>query len=535
MRKTKQTRFYVFTERKSGKQYFHDPISNTVTYFPPEGAIFVDSLTNKEISIDIQKILTENNPTPIAKVENNAEVYQNVVSSPPRRRQGRPERNQRTKSSASLSEMTSRRSSVLISLGSSGSITGSNLVSSNSSLPIYLPQEIVKDSQSFDVRSFAQSHFNKRTRGSIFSKKEIPPDELLVFDTDSSVLPILKSTPNALKKKCEEIFHLVFEYCKQSPKAQPSVFVDMIFKDKALIDETYIILMKLIRNNPSEDDTKKVWDIILVMCTFFPPGHDLQPFVRHVVASEALGTKPTINSIAKIAYLRLAARCDCGEIFPLQPKNWTNLIPTHIVQDSFVFGAPLLELIYAQRRSSPKCTIPLFMHHFCNALFAAGAHKVEGTFRLPGNKVQIDLMVEAIHNGKNVFNSNAELNDLASLFKRWLADLPAPIVPMSMYNQLVEALNNKTLMDFVDTLPKVNHDTLGYLVGFLQQFIKSVDVTKMGIIPVSMIFGANVVRIVSDNADVMKKMTDDGKKFMAYLLEKWDVSFIYPLPVDFLT
>ena len=291
--------------------------------------------------------------------------------------------------------------------------------------------------------------------------------------------------------------------------------------------------MKFIKNNPSEQDTQKVWDIILTICTFFPPSPDYQPFIRHIVATEALGTKPTINNIAKIAYIRLAARCDCGEIFPQQPKNWTNLIPTHVVQDSFVFGAPLLELIYAQRRSSPKCTIPLFMHHFCNALFTAGAHKVEGTFRLPGNKIQIDLMIDAIHNGKNVFR-NAELNDLASLFKRWLADLPAPIVPMSMYNQLVDALDNNTIMDFIQTLPKVNHDTLGYLIGFLQEFIKAAEVTKMGIVPVSMIFGADVVRIVSNDQMVLKNMTNNGKKFMEYLLQNWDVSFIYPLPLDFI-
>ena len=456
MRKTKPQRFYVYKEKKTGKQYFHNPITNNVTYFPPEGSIFIDSSTLQEISIDYQAIKNQNNSNHIEELEKPNDMLSNA-SSYQKRKRSRIDR--RAHSSNSINRVLSRKSSILYSLASSNSIAASKIANSNLGLPIYLPQEITKDSENFDVRSFAQTYLNQRTCGSFFNKKEIPPDELLLYDIDLSVLRLLKKTPNSLKKKCDDIFNLVLDYCKQSPRAQPYVFVDMLFKDKILIDETYIILMKFIKNNPSEQDTQKVWDIILTICTFFPPSPDYQPFIRHIVATEALGTKPTINNIAKIAYIRLAARCDCGEIFPQQPKNWTNLIPTHVVQDSFVFGAPLLELIYAQRRSSPKCTIPLFMHHFCNALFTAGAHKVEGTFRLPGNKIQIDLMIDAIHNGKNVFR-NAELNDLASLFKRWLADLPAPIVPMSMYNQLVDALDNNTIMDFIETLPKVNHDRL---------------------------------------------------------------------------
>ena len=75
---------------------------------------------------------------------------------------------------------------------------------------------------------------------------------------------------------------------------------------------------------------------------------------------------------------------------------------------------------------------------------------------------------------------------------------------------------------------------IGYLIGFLQEFIKAAEVTKMGIVPVSMIFGADVVRIVSNDQMVLKNMTNNGKKFMEYLLQNWDVSFIYPLPLDFI-
>lgn len=527
MRRAKSPRFYVYRDKKTGERYFHNAVTNEITWSPPEKSIFIDPTTMEEIKIENKA------PAPNNIEEIKLKKPDTFTSNPPKKHRNSINSCEQVAGAlANSKRRLTRKSTLLVTLNANNSNISSNLTSSN--IPIYLPQDISKDSKEYDVRGFAVTHFNTRTKGSIFNKKEIPPDELLLYSTDSSVLPLLKTTPNNLKKKCEEIFNLVLEYCKQNPKAQPCVFVEILNKEHALIDETFIILLKLIRNNPSEDNTARVWDIILTICTFFPPSKTLQPLIRHVVAVEALGTKPSINSIAKIAYIRLAARCDCGEIFPMQPKNWTNLIPTHPVQDSFVFGAPLLELIYAQRRSSPKCTIPLFMHRFAHELFNAGCQKVEGTFRLPGNKVQIDLMVEEIHNGKEVFK-DAELRDLASLFKRWLADLPEPIVPMSMYNQLVDALDKNTVMDFVETLPKVNHDTLGYLVGFLQEFVKAADVTLMGIVPVSMIFGANVVRIVSNDQMVMKTMTDNGRKFMEFLLKNWDVSFIYPLPLDFIT
>ena len=248
MRKTKPQRFYVYKEKKTGKQYFHNPITNNVTYFPPEGSIFIDSSTLQEISIDYQAITNQNNSNHIEELEKPNDMLSNASSYLQKRKRSRIDR--RAHSSNSINRVLSRKSSILYSLASSNSIAASKIANSNLGLPIYLPQEITKDSENFDVRSFAQTYLNQRTCGSFFNKKEIPPDELLLYDIDLSVLRLLKKTPNSLKKKCDDIFNLVLDYCKQSPRAQPYVFVDMLFKDKILIDETYIILMKFIKNNP---------------------------------------------------------------------------------------------------------------------------------------------------------------------------------------------------------------------------------------------------------------------------------------------
>ena len=509
--------YYRYFDKKSNRFYYHNPIINKRVWILPENIIVKDPKT-KEILNNIEK-------------NNNIieEIFNNKV--PPRKNSTLPI--QKPSDYMTLPRKLNRgtRKSTLLTSFNSININDNNL--SPLTIPIYLPSSIIEDQKPFDTRTFCTTKFNIRTKGSFFNKKEIPPEELLLFDTDTSILPILKSTPTNLTKICINLFNLILDYCKQLPKAQPSELIETLMKEKNLIDEIFIILIKLIHNNPNFDHVKRIWELILSVSTFFPTSIDIQKIIKHNLAVNALGTNQIISTIAKICYIRFFARCDCGEIFPKQKPIWTNLIPTHPYQDFFIFGAPLLELIYAQRRSAPKCTIPLFMHRFCYALFKAGAKENEGTFRLPGNKIQIDLLVEKIHNGQEDYE-HTDLRDLASVFKRWLADLPEPIIPMALYNDLVNSLKNKTLMEFIKILPKVNHDTLGYLIGFLQEFVKAESITKMGIIPVSMIFGANVVRIVSNDPKKMKEMTDHGKSFMEFLLINWDVSFIYPLPTEFL-
>ncbi|EAY13021.1 RhoGAP domain containing protein [Trichomonas vaginalis G3] len=523
MRRNRQLRLYCYHDKNSDKDYFHNPITNEILWVPPADCVIINPETLQPMKLERHNLNREKS------FENN-EALQMLKNVKARNRQSLVHDKVRYRRTAA--SRSDRKSTIISSLKTIPR-SMNQTDTSTEDVPFYMPKEIMRDRLSIDVRQFATMNFNQRTKGSLFSKKLIPPDNLLQYSTDSSVLPILKRTPEKLTKRCVDIFNLVFDYCKQKPQALPSTLVKMLINENNFIDETYIILIKLITNNPSNDDIKRVWDLILVVCTFFPPSIGFRPFVRHIVAAEALGTNNQTNAIAKMAYIRLAARCDCGEIFPEQPEQWTNLIPTHPITDFFIFGAPLLELIYAQRRTAPKCTVPIFMVDFIKELFEAGCNTMEGMFRLPGNQSQIKLMVDEIQAGQNVIKG-AELADLASLFKKWLADLPEPVVPMSMYQDLTEAIRNQTILEFVETLPKVNHDTLGYLIGYLKEFIKHADVTKMSIIPVSMIFGANIVRIVSTDQYVLKEMTDNGKKFIQYLISNWDTSFIYPLPEDYI-
>ncbi|EAY03281.1 RhoGAP domain containing protein [Trichomonas vaginalis G3] len=523
MRRARPLRFYLYTEKGTDIKYFHCPITNEVVWRPPQDAEIFDPITCKKIYFDVTQITI---PEKISKPPVVTD-FEFIPSNSANRKSSLPNLIQNFNI-----DIQKTRKSTLVRLGCPNN--PGNASSSSDSLPFYFPSSIKKDLLSIDIRKFATENFNTRFRGGFFSKKEIAPDELLVYDMDTSILPILKATPQLLQNKCVEMFNFIVNYCKQLPKFLPSHFVQQLFSELTLVDETYVYLLKLLRNNPNTDHIPKIWELILVISTFFPPSASIQPVVKHIIAENAMGTKAGINTIAKIAYIRLTARIESQEIFPMQPVHWIDLIPTHVSQDNFIFGAPLLELVFSQRRSSPKCTIPLFMHRYIHEMWKAGIQKMEGVFRFPGNKVQMDLMVEEINTGRDSYK-DAEIMDMASVFKRWLAEIPDPIVPMAKYNKLKEAIKNKKIIEFVETLPKVNHDTLGYLTGFLKEFVKFESETKMGILQCGMLFGANVVRCSANDVNELKLCATLGKDFMCELIEKWDTSFIYPLPVEFIT
>lgn len=522
MRKKRTERYYLFTDEKTKKMFFHNAVTNVVTWFPPVDSVIIDPQTLKTVTIDLNALQEAYNackqPTH-HDVGKKRERYLARKASLPIYNNPVPPKN------------FHNRKLTLVKLSTS-SLDKNQLILQE--IPIYLPTSIFQDSTPIDIRSFAAEKFNTRYRGSFFNKKEIPPDELLLFDTDSSVLPILKSTPSSLQKQCVEVFNFIINYCKQSAKAQPNVLVELLFKERSIINEAYILLFKFIRNNPVNENITKVWDLILVVCTFFPASPEIQPLVKYYLSTEALGTKANINTTAKIAYFRFCARCASREAFHVQSAQWINFIPMHVYQDTFICGAPLLELIFSQRRSAPKCTIPLFLHRFVNILLSKGIESTEGNFRATGDKAQVDALVEDINNGKETYK-NAKIDDMAGLFKRWFADLPEPFIPMSMFEKLVKAQKENKIIEFINKLPRVNHDTLGYLVGFLQQIVKSADVTKMGVVQCSMLFGPNVARIITDDQTIAKDSANVGKDVLTYLIKNWDTKFIYPLPVEYIT
>lgn len=521
MRRARKLCLYVYHDPISGKRYFHDPITNEVYWRPVEGSYLIDAKSNEQIIVGESDMFSSSEYFEIKKQKINYSRTTHRISTLPIILNSHDMNIQRTRHQ--------RRSECLY-----GSFIDKN-INDISGLPIYIPGKILEDQKPLDICKFCVENFNNRTRGGVFSKKPIPPEELFNFSTDKTEYPILVSTPQFLQKNVLKLHKYITGYCKQKPKYNPYIIVQYIHKEQRLIDEAYIMVLKLTRNNPDEAYKVRLWGIMLTLCTYFPPLPTYQPLIRHILSTNAMAAaKNGIPHIAKVAYIRFIARCDSCEVLPLKSEQWTNLIPTHTTQFDFVFGAPLLELLYRQRQISPKATIPIFMHKICQEILNAGGKKMENVFCLPGNKSVIDMVVQYCDEGK-VQLDKVDLIDLTSVLKRWLGDLPDSLIPISLYWDLEISLKRNSLMAFIDKLPKVNHDTLGYLIGFLQEFVEVEKDTKVGVKQLSLVFGINVVRTVNTSDQYgMKQVAEVGSRVVTYLLENWDTSFIYPLPKNFL-
>ena len=92
---------------------------------------------------------------------------------------------------------------------------------------------------------------------------------------------------------------------------------------------------------------------------------------------------------------------------------------------------------------------------------------------------------------------------------------------------------NDQFIEFAAALPPVNSMTLGYLIGFLQEVAKYQNITKMGPKNLAMVFAPNIVQFdVAAAAGSTKLDAGIGQFFLEQLIEKWDVSLIYPMELE---
>ena len=92
-------------------------------------------------------------------------------------------------------------------------------------------------------------------------------------------------------------------------------------------------------------------------------------------------------------------------------------------------------------------------------------------FRTAGNKANETRIVAAVTGGQSTdeFKSPEYTNDAANALKKWLRELPEPLVPMKMYNTFIEAGTDvQQLQAAVSGLPPESYKCLHILCEYLQ-------------------------------------------------------------------
>ncbi|KAH0791726.1 RhoGAP domain containing protein [Histomonas meleagridis] len=394
--------------------------------------------------------------------------------------------------------------------------------------PVSFTDEIHK----FVFRDFAQQHFQKQKERRVFRRTKVSLDNLITFQTKPLTAPLLQSLPEMYKRDAIRCFNLILSYTGANGKSNLSAaceLVSILYSKAPLIDEVYFQIMKQTQGNTSQDCLIATYNLFLIIATIFPSTLNSETWIKSFLSQRMNYPDPKISATVKFTYIRFTERCSIGkQLDGMLLQNITE-IPLHVYTSRKVFGVSLYEIMWNQRKIDPNCPIPLVLYEMIKKLLELNCESHVGIFRITGSGKEVDQMICRANEGVESF-LNDKVDDIASLLKSWVRDLAEPLIPYTLVSKLMK-LKDKEYISFVKTLPKLHVVTLGYLVGFLQQMAKNEKVTKMDKKNLAIVFGPNIVQ----SKEILiygKQIADLGINFIAYLIDKWDVSQYYPLDLE---
>lgn len=170
-------------------------------------------------------------------------------------------------------------------------------------------------------------------------------------------------------------------------------------------------------------------------------------------------------------------------------------------EEGNLFGVSLNALIRRDQQITGKDStlVPLFLEFLLDELTRRGVRE-EGILRVAGHKQKTELLyneLEAVFYQKpkkvTQLLSSASVHDLSALLKRWLRELPQPLLSHELIQLFYQTHNlpppdqYKALAVVCQMLPHENRNTLRKLLNFLNTTIKQQESNKMTLHNVSTI------------------------------------------------
>lgn len=384
--------------------------------------------------------------------------------------------------------------------------------------PNWYPPSLLEDQKEFDYITFAKNYCHKHTRD--IKKRDISPEDMLMYDDTMKAIPLSRKLPRSLRKKCTYAFNFILEYGKSDKHVDPEYLIQFLSKNKDLVGEILLELIKQTRNNPNFDNLKRTWNLFLVVATIFHAPKHVIPIVRQTCAATIFGPQQELVDIATLCYLRFIARNTSDENLTEFPNQKWIMSVWKFSNHDIVFGVSLYEQLWQQKDKYPLCPIPYYIHHLCYMVMQKGATRTEKFLSLTSN-IDVKPYIDSANNGNEDFSS-LELDDLVTIMKTYFKMMPGKVIPISY----LSTAQGRDRIQLAESLPAGIKETLAYLIGFLKKFItiKCQYDSKA----LAMAFAKHIICFDNKpNAKVLEKEIAIG--FISTLLRDWNVSFIYPL------
>mmetsp|Transcript_14866 Transcript_14866/g.37755 ORF Transcript_14866/g.37755 Transcript_14866/m.37755 type:complete len:490 (-) Transcript_14866:13-1482(-) len=192
-------------------------------------------------------------------------------------------------------------------------------------------------------------------------------------------------------------------------------------------------------------------------------------------------------------------------------------------ESKVIFGIPLEELLVREGRNS---YVPWLVEQCVDVLTTSKAIVSEGIFRLaPSKKTQVDL-IDKLNKGVNVRLNDYSVDDVAGLLKRFLRDLPNPVMTVELYPQFIGLWDNPSqherlqgLKELISKLPIVYRILLQYLCGFLSDVAEHKASNRMDKRNLATIFSPILLHSAEAAFDDLLKETATASEIVLVLLE----------------
>ncbi|XP_024125444.1 rho GTPase-activating protein 40 isoform X1 [Oryzias melastigma] len=273
------------------------------------------------------------------------------------------------------------------------------------------------------------------------------------------------------------------EHHRSAPKEE-FLFTDVAYCEQAVI---FLKQAKLPQNNSQNSQRRKDDGTLpMVVCPKCRLGvtriQDLSP--------------ADMKKVRQLALIDLTALCDLLELEVKRHKTTKRKIP-----DNSLFGVPLATLLENDQKIKPNATIPFFLQILLSFLEKKGIDS-EGILRVPGSQSRIKLLqqnLEAKFYSGHISWDEVSPNDAAALLKKFIRELPAPLLTAEYLNsfsavreitELKQKLHMLNLL--VLLLPEPNRNTLKALLEFLSKVVSREKKNRMNLWAVATIMAPNL-------------------------------------------
>ncbi|NXW15294.1 RHG40 protein, partial [Circaetus pectoralis] len=203
-----------------------------------------------------------------------------------------------------------------------------------------------------------------------------------------------------------------------------------------------------------------------------------------------------MKKIPTLALIELTALCD---ILGFELKR--NKAPKLKTTEKRLFGVPLHTLLENDQKLLPNTKVPLLLQALLSCLEKRGL-ETEGILRVSGSQTRIKSLEQKLERDfyTGLFHwDEVHQNDVSGLLKRFIRELPAPLLTAEYLpafaavqnipdlKQRLQALNLLILI-----LPEPNRNTLKALLEFLSKVVARENNNKMNLWNVSTVMAPNL-------------------------------------------